>query len=261
MPTRLWDRAAALPVRAGERRRPQLAALPPTGLPSVDDLFTFMRDAELRFDTLRMRIDEHVWGASGELVTTHEVLVQHPGEARVTTTDRAGGLTGNYEIWLSDGETVRTYSAQHRLATRRPVRARIREVDDDSDLPGFARLYRPLTPLPAETLPELFIHPAGYCQNVLATGTCTILGTADVSGREATLLRSDHPRAVERVADRPDFAVEIAVDRETGAIIRLVELMSEAMTRDAVAAVFEPDAPLPRSAFELAVPEGTTTIF
>lgn len=254
------DRAGTLPAPARRRPRPQLAALPPSALPSVDTLFTYMRDAELRFDTLRMRIEERTWTAAGELLVAMDVFVRHPGEARVTTTEPNVGTSGNYEVWLSDGDVVRTYSARHRVATRRPVRAAVRGLDDP-DLPGFSRLYRPLTPLPTETLPDLFVHPAGYCQNVLATGRCAVLGAADVGDRKAVLLRCAHPRAIERVADRPDFAVEVAVDRDTGCILRLTELMAEHVTRDAVAVSFEPDAPLPPSAFAFAVPEGTATIF
>jgi outer membrane lipoprotein-sorting protein len=260
MSTRLWDRAGSLPVPSGQRARPELVALPAVELPSLDVLFAFMRDAERRWDTLRMRIDEHTWTAAGEQLVTMEVFVEHPGAARVTTTEPARGTTGNYEIWLSDGTTVRTYSAAHRLATERPARAVVRGVDDP-DLPGMAQVYRPVTALPAETLPELFIHPAGYCQNVLATGACAILGTSEVGEREAILLRCAHPRAVERVADRPDYVVEVSVDRDTGCIVRLTELMADVVTRDAVAVVFEPDAPLPPSAFSFRVPEGTTTLF
>ena len=51
--------ADLLPVRR-RRRRPELVALPADELPSVAELFTFMRDAELRFDTLRMRIEERI---------------------------------------------------------------------------------------------------------------------------------------------------------------------------------------------------------
>ena len=63
--TRLWDRAAALPVPADGRRLPELAALP-IGLPTSTTLFDFMRDAELRFATLRMRIEERTRTARGE---------------------------------------------------------------------------------------------------------------------------------------------------------------------------------------------------
>lgn len=55
--TRLWDRAAALPALADGRRLPEIVSLP-AHLPTVGELFDFMRDAELRFATLRMRIVE-----------------------------------------------------------------------------------------------------------------------------------------------------------------------------------------------------------
>ena len=72
-----------------------------------------------------------------------------------------------------------------------------------------------MTPLPIETLPETFVHPAGYCQNVLATGRCAVAGHGEVGGREAILLECDHPRTTELAGDRPDFRIQIAVDRET----------------------------------------------
>ena len=57
-----WDRAAARsPGRSGDRPRPELSALPPRRLPTLAELFTFMRDAELRFETLRMRIEERAF--------------------------------------------------------------------------------------------------------------------------------------------------------------------------------------------------------
>ncbi len=260
MATRIWDRAGSLPVPAGERPRPELVALPPVALPSVEDLFTFMRDAERRFDTLRMRIEETTATATGESVLTVEALIEHPGRARVTTTESGAGLGANYEVWLSDGGRVRTYSARNRLATDRPLRTPVRGADDP-DLPGFARVYRPVTTLPMESLPDLFVHPGGYCQNVLATGRCGVLGTAEIAGREGIVVRSAHPRSVGQWADRPDFAIELVADRATGCILRLTELMADVPTRDARAVVFEPDVPLPPAAFVLALPKGTTTIF
>ncbi len=260
MSARLWDRAGSAPVALDSRARPELIALPAVELPPIDLLFAFMRDAERRFDTLRMRIEERTWGAEGELLVAMDVFVRHRGEARVTTTEPGRGTTGNYEVWISDGTTVRTYSATHRLGTRRPVRPRVRGADDP-DLPGHARVYTPVTPLPAETLPDLFVHPGGYCQNVLATGDCAVTGTTVVADREAIVLTCDHPRAVERVADRPDFAVELAVDRDTGCILQLTEFMAGTVTRDAVVVDIETDRPLPPSAFAFSFPEGTTTIF
>src|SRR4051794_3309661 len=52
--SRLWDRAAVVPIRPNGRLLPEVGALP-EALPTVAELFDFMRDAELRFETLRLR--------------------------------------------------------------------------------------------------------------------------------------------------------------------------------------------------------------
>jgi outer membrane lipoprotein-sorting protein len=259
--TRLWDRAGDLPVPAdGDRPRAQVPALPAAGLPTVDELFTFMRDAELRFGALRMRVEERVGGVEGERLAVIETTLRHPGVAKVTTSEPALGTAANYEVWISDGETVRTYSAPHRLGTERPVRRSVVGLED-RDLPGFSKVYRPLTALPMETLPEMFVHPAGYCQNVLATGRCTVVGTDEIAGREAVLLVCDHPRSVERIGDRPDFRIAVAVDRQTGVIVRLVETIGDTVTRQAEVTSLQPDPPLPPSAFEFDFPSDTTFIY
>jgi outer membrane lipoprotein-sorting protein len=255
---RVWDRAARLPVPVDGRRRPAQIALS-AGVPTVAELFEFMRDAELRFETLRMRIAERSSTTRGEHLVVMEVAVRHPGDAKVTTTEPHRGTAGNYEIWLSDGETVRTYSAPHKLGTQRPVRHTVRGLD--SDLPGSSQVYWPLTPLPMETLPDTFVHPAGYCQNVLATGRCWISGTDVVAGRECVIVECDHPRAVEEVADRPDFHITVAVDRADGVILRLVETISGEITRDAEVDAYHPNAPLVPSTFQFTFPTGTRMVF
>ena len=257
--TRLWDRAAALPVPVDGRRFPAVAALGHER-PSVAGLFEFMRDAELRFGTLRMRIVERTWNARGEDATEIEVTVRHPGQARVATRRPGATIGGPYEIWLSDGELVRTYASAHKLGTQRPIRARPRGLADP-DFPGASQVYEPVTPLPAETLPETFIHPAGYSQNVLATGACAIVGEEVIRGREAIVLECAHPRVVELPADRPDFAVQVAVDRELGVIVRLIESIGGEITRHAEAVQLEPDAPLPPAAFDFVFPTGTTMLY
>jgi outer membrane lipoprotein-sorting protein len=254
-----WDRAAAPAVPAVDRRRPEIVALG-AEMPTLEELFTFVRDAELRFDTLWMRIEERTFGTRGEQMTVMEIALRHPGLARVTTTEPSAGATGNFETWISDGEMVRTYSRLHRLGTERPVRPSVRGLDDP-DLPGRSKVYRPLTPLPMETLPETFIHPAGYCQNVLATGRTWISGTEVVRGRETIVVQCDHPRATELAADRPDFHIEVAVDRADGVILRLVETIAGEITRDAEAVGFEPDAALPPATFDFHFPTGTTMLY
>jgi hypothetical protein len=125
----------------------------------------------------------------------------------------------------------------------------------------MSRIYEPATGLPVETLPDTFVHPAGFCQNVLATGRCQILGDETLLGRATVHLRCDHPRTVELPGDRPDHALEIWVDRDTGVIVRLVETIGGSVTRDAEVTVLEPDASLPPSAFEFVFPTGTTMLF
>jgi hypothetical protein len=254
-----WDRAALAPVRSETLPRPEVAALPPDRLPELGELFSFMRDAELRFSTLRLRIDERTATARGRTVVTSELLLRHPGDARVTTTEDERGTAGNYELWISDGEIVRTYSAPHRLGTQRPVRPAVRGLD--RDFPGASRVYVPLTPLPMETLPDTFVHPAGYCQNVLSTGRCWVVGVESVGRRPAIVVECDHPRTIELSADRPDFHIQVAVDRSDGVILRLVETIGGEVTRHAEAVEYSPDAPLPPTAFEFAFPDGTTMMF
>jgi outer membrane lipoprotein-sorting protein len=258
-----WDRAADLPMPVGRRPRPEVAALPADGLPSVSELFTFMRDAELRFDALRMRIEERSFGVAGEQIAIIEVALRHPNDARVTTSQPALGAIANYELWISDGEVVRTYSATHRLGTERPVRRGVVGVSgrESRDLPGPSRVYAPLTALPMETLPETFVHPAGYCQNVLSTGTCRIVGPDDIGGREAVIVECDHPRTIEMSADRPDYRIRIAVDRADGVILRLEESIGGTVTRDARVTEYEPDAPLGPTTFDFTFPTGTTRLY
>jgi outer membrane lipoprotein-sorting protein len=269
-----WDRAGSLPVPvadAGARRIPELASLRDE-LPSIDGLFTFMRDAELRFETLRMRIEEHTWTARGEEVTAAEITLRHPGSARILTTNAVAGpdgpdagaraeATDSYEAWVSDGTTVRTYTASRKVGTRRPARPMVRGVAGDGSLPGRSRVYVPRTQLPMESLAELFIHPGGYCQNVLSTGACRVTGTEVVAGRQAIVAETAHPRSIERIADRPDFRIRISVDRTDGVILRLQESIGDQVTRDALVTSYAPNAPLPSDAFELRFPPGTTLIY
>lgn len=258
--TPAWDRAAALPVPVSGPARPEIAALRDE-LPSVDELFTFMRDAELRFETLRMRIEARARNTRGEELTLVEVTIRHPGQVKVLSSVPARGTTGGHDVWVSDGTTVRTFVASRRVGTQRPARPTVRGVADAKDLPGRSRIYVPVTPLQAESLPELFIHPAGYCQNVLGTGRCAVTGTTTVAGREAIVLECDHPRTIEVAADRPDFRIRIAVDRADGVILRLEESIGGLVTRDAVVTSYLPNAPLPPSAFAFTFPPDTTRVY
>ncbi len=256
---RRWDRASTALVAPDGRRQPEVAQLG-AGLPGLATLFAFARDAELRFASLRLRLEERVDIAPGETVRLHEVLLRHPGRARVTTSRPDLPIATNHETWVSDGETVRIYRAGHRLATERPVRRRLVGIDAP-DLPGTSRPYRALTPLPANSLADAFVHPGGYLQNVLGTGRSVVGGPGTVAGREVVLVTTLHPRTIEVAGDRPDHRLEIAIDRETGVLALLVESFGSRVVRRVTATALAPDAPIPDSAFAAAVPPDASTIF
>jgi hypothetical protein len=256
--TARWAAAALTLVDDGVRR-PELAQLP-AELPSVATLFAFMRDAELRFETLRLRLEERTWVAGGETVRIHELLLGHPGRARVTTIRPADATPANHDVWLSDGRMTRTYRAGHRLGTSRLARPRVAGLDG-RDLPGTSRAYHPRTSLPANSLVDSFVHPAGLCQNVLATGDCRILRSDVVAGREAVLAESLHPRTIEMAGDRPDHRLVLAVDRETGVVARLEEHYGAVLSRLVTATELAPDAAIPDSAFSLSIPADASLIY
>ncbi len=259
MSTAPWDRASRMLVPVDGLRRAEVAVLAP-GLPDLASLFTFMRDAELRFRTLRLRVEEINAGVGGERRTVHEVTLRHPGDVKVISTDPDGPISSEYQVWISDGETVRTYAGRHRLGTERPVRRKVVGLDDP-DLPGRSTVYVPVTELPMESVVETLVHPGGFAQNVLATGECWIGGTVRVAGREAILVECDHPRTIEIAADRPDHHLQLSVDRETGIVTRLVETIGGETTRVATITTLDADVALPPSAFVFTFPTGTTLIY
>ena len=76
----------ALVPRASEGPlQPALIVAPAPDAPSLSDLFLFMRDAESRFTTLRLRLEDRTLGADGERTEFHEVWLRHPRQAKVVT--------------------------------------------------------------------------------------------------------------------------------------------------------------------------------
>lgn len=256
--------AVATPRRdALERRYPAIVALG-ADAPSFVQLFTFMRDAELRFDSLRMRIVDRRVTTTGPIEEVSEAWLRQPSQARVITRRAEPGqdaLTGDYSVWLSDGSVVRTYDAVSRTASTRPARSRPAGLSDP-DLPPYARVYTPRTLLPFETVVDTFLHPHGFCQNVLSTARLRLLGTTPLAGdREAYLLRADHPRTTEVLTDRPDRWLEVGVDRLTGAILLLTEHIADRVTRDAEVTDFEPDAAFADDVFQLHIASDVRSIY
>jgi outer membrane lipoprotein-sorting protein len=244
-------------------RSPQIVALGPE-TPDLEELFVFMRDAELRVESLRMRIVDRTAAATGEAHEVLEAWLRHPGRAKVITRRSEGdgslALSRDYQVWLTDGEAVRTFDSASKATTVRPVRARPVGITDPG-LPSYARVYVPLTALPMETLADTFVHPHGFCRNVLATARLRILGATTLGDREAYLLRADHPRTTLVLTDRPDRWLDIAVDRATGFILLLVEHVGDRVTRDAEVTDLELDPPFPDDVFRLHLSEGVRTLY
>lgn len=228
--------------------------------PSTSELFRFMAEAELRFNSLRMRIVDRRINTAGEQVETTEVWLRHPGRAKVVQT-RGNAAQRDYDVWVGDGETVQTYTGHNHLVTRRSVQPRPVGAANDA-LPGHARIYVPVTPLPPETLAETFIHPHGFCSNVLATGAVRELGTAAlVNAREALVLRCDHPRVSHVLTDRPDHWLEVAVDRQTGMILLLAEHVGGRITRHGEVVALALDEPLTDDLFTVHVSSDATLLY
>ena len=218
--------------------------------PSIEELFLFAREAELRVGSLRMTIDERSMNAKGDDLVRHEVLLRHPGLARVTSTRSDDPLSSDYDVWIGDGDEVRTYSARNKLAS---VRARQTGVigADSKDLPAYARSRESLTYLPSSSMADAFVHPHGLFRNVLVTGPLAIVGTQPVGGREAIVVRADHPRSVHVLADRPDRSVEVGIDRATGFLLLLSERIGDSVTHHVEVTSLELDPDIPDAAFEL----------
>lgn len=247
------DRALTSPLDPG---LPALA----DDQPALNELFAFMAKAELRFSSLRMRIVDQQITALGEETVTHDVWLRHPGMVKVVST-RGASSDGDYDVWISDGTTVRTFSALGNMTTRRRA-PRPPAGMDDPDLPRFSRIYMPRTVLPPESLPDTFVHPNGLCNNVLRSGITTRRGTVALAGgREAILLHCLHPRSSQVLLDRPEHWLEIGVDVQTGMLLLFAEHVGERTTRNAQALNVGLDENIPDSAFTIHVSDDTRTIY
>lgn len=240
--------------------RPAEQATLATRDPALAELYAFMTEAELRVQTLRMRIEDRRVGTGGEETETSEIWLRHSGFAKVVQS-RGSAVDRNFDIWLTEGESVQTYDARINVATRRPLPAPPVGADDEG-LPSFARVYVPVTPLPAQTLAETFVHPHGFCRNVLTTGATRRLGTAVfLGGREALLLRCDHPRTSHVLTDRPDHWLEVAVDYQTGLILLLAEHIGGRITRHGEVTSLALDEPIGDEAFRLHLSSDTRQLY
>jgi hypothetical protein len=238
---------------------PELVTLP-EALPSIEQLFSFAREAELRLTTLRLVIEDRRVNARGEEQTRHELWLRHPGQARVTVRRGEASPSREYEVWLLEGDTVTTYDPSRAVASRRPRAVHVVGVED-AGLPRFARQRPPLTPLPLGSIVDTFVHPHGLFRNVLLTGPLAVQGTRVVADREAIVVRADHPRSVEVLEDRPDRSVEVGIDRASGFLVLLIERIGQVVTRDARVTELLIDPVVPPTAFTLRLPADVRMLY
>lgn len=251
----------SLPVPAAPSAPPVAAMVALDGTaPRLEDLFRFMVDAELRVDTLRMRILEQTMTARGETEVTYDVLLRSDGRARVTRRRSADPISRDYDVWSSDGTTVTTYDALANRASVRQSSTMLVGVTAE-DLPRFARVRPVRTRLPADSVADTFVHPSGFIRNVLLTGPVMFVGSTTLNGRETFLLRLQHPRSTYVLTDRPDRWVDVGVDRQTGFITLLVEHIGETVTRHAEAVSLEVDRDIPDDAFTVHLPGDVRRIY
>jgi hypothetical protein len=228
--------------------------------PDLEALFSFAREAELRVQTLRMTIEDHLVTARGPETVTYEVQLRHPGHARVTTRRGAEPMSCDYDVWLSDGESATTYQARSNVVSVRRLADRV-AGSDQPGLPPFARQYVPRTRLPAGSLPEAFIHPHGLFRSVLVTGPLAVVGVQQVAGREAIVVRAQHPRTAKVLVDRPDRSVEVGIARDSGFVVLLTERVGHTVTRHAEVTSLELDATLFEATFELNLPADVRRLY
>ena len=141
---------------------------------------------------------------------------------RMTTTRPGGPVKADYEIWISDGDLVKTYLSAHGLdpAPGPQPAARPRRSRSPRHVQGLRAGHGT-----ADGNPSRHVHPSGRVLPERARDRALHGHRHGGSsrGREAILLECDHPRTTELAGDRPDFHISIAVDRDTGVILRLVK--------------------------------------
>ena len=247
--TRLWDRAAVAVVADG-RRFPAVAALGPGCRPcsSCSTSCATPSCASRRYacgsSSGGHRRAARTRRRSMSCCDTRDT----PGSRRA---GRARSWRGDYEIWISDGEIVRTYVGPHKLGTQRPIRNRPRGLDDP-DFPGMSRVYEPSPASRWRRCPRRSsIRRASARTSSRPAAVRSPGAPGQRSSDDPPALR---PSADRRAAGRPARPLDgdLRSTATTGVIVRLVETIGGSVTRDATASVLEPDAPLPPSAFDFA---------
>ena len=93
------------------------------------------------------------------------------------------------------------------------------------------------------------------------TGPLSVVGTREVAGREAIVVRSRHPRSAKVLVDRPDRSIDVGIARDSGFVVLLIERIGDTVTRHAEVTALELDPTLFDSAFELKLPADVRKVY
>ena len=231
-------------------------------LPTVAELFDFMRDAELRFGTLRLRIEERAQTARGEELTHDGRHPPPPGRrARSRPPGRRGRQGRVRDLDLRRRSRPDLRERPSASAPSGPIRNRPRGLDD-RDFPGPSRVYEPVTALPdgdparhlrppRRLLPERPGHRSvhGHAARTSSRDARRSCSSATTRGRPSSPATGPTSTSRSRSIARP------------ACILRLVESIGGVVTRDAEVVELRPDAPLPPTAFDFVFPTGTTMLY
>ena len=176
---------------------------------------------------------------------------------------RAARSAADYEIWISDGDLVRTYAGAHKprhAATDPEPAARSRRPRLPGLRPGLRAGDAAADRDAARTRSSTRRASARTCWRPAAA---SVTGTAVVDRARGDPARL-RPSADDRARRRParTSGSQLAVDRDDRRHPSPRRDRSAATSRrDAEVVRLDPDAPLPPSAFEFVFPTGTTMLY
>jgi len=96
-----------------------------------------------------------------------EVVLRHRARRSDDDPRTAGPGKIDYDIWISDGDLVRTYAAVHKLGHPAASRNRPRGLND-RDFPGSSSCTSRHRAAPWRPWPDNVHPPAGLCQTCFA---------------------------------------------------------------------------------------------
>ena len=199
-------------------------------------------------------------GAPARRCSSTRSLIRHPDRVRVTVRHADLEMPRDHETWAFASGMITTWSAIHGTRTERPARRGIVGLESTT-LPPTSKVYRPLTPLPIDSIAEVCDPPGQLPAERRLHGRGRRHRPARVAGREPYVVESLRPRTTRMAADRSDASIRLAADAALGVISLLEQRLGDRVVRRAEAVSIEPDADIPDAAFDVAIPSTARRIY